>query len=67
MALPLPVVRLVEIDAEHFDRAGAFRQQPDDGAHQHRLAGARGTDEAEHFAAQHVESTPVSTGRVIET
>src|SRR3984957_9582315 len=55
-----------EVGAEHFDAAVALGQQPDDGAHQHRLAGARAADEAEDLAFEHVERRAVEHGRVAE-
>src|SRR5262249_21521196 len=58
--------RFAEIDAEHLDEAGALGHQADDGAHQHRLAGARGPDEAEDLAAQHVERKSVEPPRRAE-
>ena len=56
----------VEIVAVDFDRAGALGQQPEDGAGEHRLAGARGADEAEHLAAADVEVEPVHHQMVAE-
>ena len=63
---PLVVVDGAEIGAEHFDAAVALGQQPDDGAHQHRLAGARAADEAEDLAFEHVERRVIEHGRFAE-
>ena len=49
----------VQIDAEHFDAAADLGNQPDDGARQHRFAGAGRADEAENFAALDIEVEPV--------
>ena len=38
---PLGLARLVEVDAEQLDRAGLLAVEAEDGAQQHRLAGAR--------------------------
>ncbi len=62
IARPLRSLAVAEVDAEHLDRAGALRHQADDGAHQHRLAGARAADEAEDLAATHVEREAVEHG-----
>ena len=59
-------VAAAEIDAEHLDGAGALRQQADDGAHQHRLAGAGAADEAEDLAAIDVEIDMVEHDVVAE-
>src|SRR5205814_1585900 len=56
----------VEIDAEHFDAAGHFRHEADDGAGQHRFAGAGRADEAEDLAAPDVEVEPVEHARLAE-
>ena len=56
----------IEIDAEHFDAAGDLRHEADDGARQHRLAGAGGPDEAEDLAAPHIEIEPVEHARRAE-
>src|SRR5580693_1832265 len=45
----------------------ALGQQPDDGAHQHRLAGARAADKAEDLAFEHIERRAVEHGCVAET
>ncbi len=60
---PAPLdVPALRSDGSHRDRCRRPRcvparlwHQPDDGAHQHRLAGARRADEAEDFAAIDVE------------
>src|SRR5207249_2812793 len=65
-AAPLCGVRRIEIDAEHFDAAGDFWHQPDDGARQHRLARARGTDEAQNLAAFHIEVEAIEDARLAE-
>src|SRR6202022_1129183 len=49
----------VEVDAEHFDAAADLGDEADDGAGQHRFAGAGRTDEAQNFAALDVEIEPV--------
>ena len=54
-AAPRPRVGGIEIDAENLDAAAGLGHEPDDGARQHRLAGAGRTDEAEDFAALDVE------------
>ena len=41
--------------AEHLDLALGGRLQPDDRAHQHRLAGARAANDADDLAAANVE------------
>ena len=58
-AAPRPGVGGVEIDPEHLDAAADLGDQADDGARQHRLAGAGGTDEAQDLAALDVEIEPV--------
>jgi len=45
----------VEALAEDLDRAGRWRLEPGNRAQQHRLAGARTADDAEHFAAPDIE------------
>ncbi len=57
----------VEVVAVDFDRPGPLGQQAEHGAGQHRLARARGADEAEHFAAAHVDVEPVHHQMVAET
>ena len=52
--------------AEHLDLAGERRLQADDRAHQHRFAGARSADHAEHLAAPDVEIEPVMDDLVAE-
>src|SRR4029079_3608160 len=48
-------VGAAEIDAEHFDRAATPRNEPENRAQEHRLAGAGGTDHAEDFAGIGIE------------
>ena len=48
-------LRSRRILAQHGDAAGRRPVQADDRAQQHRLAGARAADHAEHLAAPHVE------------
>ena len=48
-----------DVDAEDPDRAGRRAVQPDDRAQEHRLAGARAADDAQHLAAVDVEVEPV--------
>src|SRR5690606_23123737 len=52
-----PVVRLALPDraTEHRDLALGRLLKTDDRTHQHRLAGARATDDAENFTAPHLE------------
>ena len=57
---------LVDIVAEHLDRSRPLVQQPEDRPRQHGLAGARGADEAEHFAAIEIEVEPVHHQLVAE-
>src|SRR3981081_1059328 len=63
---PLRGVSRVEIDAEHLDAAGDLWHQADDGAGQHRLAGAGRADEAQNLAAPHIEVEPVENARRAE-
>ena len=49
----------VEIAPVDLDDAGLLGLQAEDRARQHRLAGARGADEAQHLAAPDVEIEPV--------
>ena len=51
----LGVGAVEDVDAEDPDRAGRRAVQPDDRAQQHRLAGARAADDAEHLAPVDVE------------
>src|ERR1700677_703953 len=55
---PLGLRHRFETAPLEFDRAGAPGQQPEDGPRQHRLAGSRGADEAEHLAATNIEVEP---------
>ena len=57
---------LVDVQAEHFDRARLFVQQAEDRARQDRLAGARGADKAQHLAAIEIEIEPVHHQMVAE-
>ena len=50
-----PAVHAARVRAEHLDLAGAQRIEADDGAQQHRLAGARAADQPDHLAAEDVE------------
>jgi hypothetical protein len=52
---PLLVACTSQIDAEHLDGALSLRQQADHRAKQHRLAAARGADEAQDLAAANIE------------
>ena len=45
----------VEIDPEHLDAACELGHEADDGARQHRLAGAGSADETEDLAAADIE------------
>ena len=65
-AAPRRGIGIVEIDAEHLDAAGDLRHEADDGARQHRLAGAGGTDEAQDLAALDVEIEAVEHARLAE-
>ena len=49
------IARIGDRAAEHFDRAFLGDLQPDDRAHQHRLARARTADHADDLAAPHIE------------
>src|SRR5262249_47664364 len=62
----LLVAGAAEIDPEHLDRALALGDEPDDGAHQHRLALPRAADEAEHFPAMDVERELIEDARAAE-
>src|SRR4029077_17778149 len=55
-----------EVDAEHLDASAHLGDQSDDGAGQHRLAGAGGTDEAQDLTAPDVEIEPVEHPRPAE-
>ena len=43
------------VAAQHLDAPRHRPVKPDDGAQQHRLAGARAADDAQHLAAPHIE------------
>src|SRR5258708_27441398 len=58
-AAPRGGIRGVEVDPEHLDASADLGHQSNDGARQHRLARAGRTDEAQDFAALHVEIEPV--------
>src|SRR6185312_16728915 len=53
--LALLIVGRIHVLPEHGDRAAALGQEPDDRAHQYRLAGAGAADEAQNLAAIDVE------------
>ena len=63
---PLGFARLVDVDAEQLDRARTLLGEAEDGPHQHRLAGARGADEAQDLAALDVERQFVEDDIVAE-
>ena len=50
------------IHAQHLDLPGIGRAQAEDGAHQHRFAGARAANHAEDFAAADVQIQAVVHG-----
>src|SRR5690348_15728918 len=52
---PLGVVQPLCLLTQHPDAAGSGMIEADNGAKQHRLAGTRTADDAEHFAAAHVK------------
>src|SRR3546814_21005643 len=56
----------VEGAAIDLDLARGRRLQPDDRAHQHRLAGARTADHAQYLARAHVEVEMIVDHRVAE-
>src|SRR5262249_34890884 len=58
--------RRIEVDAEHLDAPGDLRHEANDGARQHGLAGAGGTDETQDLAAADVEIEPVEHARRAE-
>src|SRR5277367_6391532 len=51
--------QFVDVVAEHLDRSRLFVYQAKDRPGQHRLAGARSADEAQHFAAIEIEVEPI--------
>ena len=57
---------IVDVQAEDFDRSRLFVQQAEDRPRQHRFAGARGSDKAQHFAAIEVEIEPIHHQMVAE-
>ena len=48
-------LELVEVLAQHLDAPALGALQAEDGAQQHRLAGPRAADDAEHLAAPDLE------------
>ena len=63
---PLAFACFGEIDAEHLDRTLAARQEPDDGAQQHRFARARSADDAKDLGGSHIEGKMVEHDLVAE-
>ena len=59
--------RTVRIHGEELDAATALRNEPDDGAQQHRLAAAGRADDAEDFAARKVERQVIEHDLIAET
>ena len=55
------------IHAQYFNLPGIGRAQAEDGAHQHRFAGARTANHAENFATAHIQVQAIVHGLAAET